>query len=158
MGGCACVRLQYACKCSDTYGLTDGAGGRTCKILNQPPTDIKLVQGMARLHGCSQCLGKWGTHACPQCLPTDTVPIRSRTWTLRPPAVLHRLLPYHGCCYRRHNRMRPVFGTSFICTFEVSCMIILWWALLTALWVLGLGLHAAVGDVLSRSLPVYHIP
>ena len=24
-------------------------------------------------------LGRWGTHACPQCLPSDTVPIRSST-------------------------------------------------------------------------------
>ena len=31
---------------------------------------------------------------CPQCLPSDTVPIRSRAWTLRPPAILHRRLPY----------------------------------------------------------------
>ena len=28
-------------------------------------------------------LGRWGTHACPQCLPSDTVPIRSWTRTLR---------------------------------------------------------------------------
>ena len=38
-------------------------------------------------------------------------------------------IPWHGFCYRRHNRMRPVFGTSFICAFEVSCMIVVWWAL-----------------------------
>ena len=31
----------------------------------------------------------------PQCLPSDAVPIRSRTWTLRSPAILHRPLPYH---------------------------------------------------------------
>ena len=48
--------------------------------------------------------------------------------------------------------MRPVFGTSCICPFEVSCMTVLWRALLTALLGLGLGLHAAVGDVSSRSL------
>ena len=38
-------------------------------------------------------LGRWGTHcreyACPQCLPSDTVSIRSRTWTFRPPAILY---------------------------------------------------------------------
>ena len=31
-------------------------------------------------------------------------------------------------------------------------MTVLWWALLTALWGLGSGLHAAVDAVLSRSL------
>ena len=35
-------------------------------------------------------LGRWGTHACPQCLPGDIVPVRSWTWTLRPPDVRHR--------------------------------------------------------------------
>ena len=44
------------------------------------------------------------TYACPQCLPSDTVPIQSRTWTLQQLAILHRLLPYHTIpwvCYRR---------------------------------------------------------
>ena len=36
------------------------------------------------------------THACPQCLPSDTVPVRSGTWTLRRPAILHRHLPSHA--------------------------------------------------------------
>ena len=27
--------------------------------------------------------------------------------------------------------MRPVFGTSFVCAFEVSCIIVVWRALLT---------------------------
>ena len=40
-------------------------------------------------------LGRWGTCACPQCLPSDIVPIRSWTWTLRPPDIRHRHLPYH---------------------------------------------------------------
>ena len=35
------------------------------------------------------------TRACPQCLHIDTVPLRSRTWSPRPPAILHRLLPCH---------------------------------------------------------------
>ena len=34
-----------------------------------------------------------------------------------------RFVPCHGCCYRRHNLMWPVFGTGFICAFGVSCMI-----------------------------------
>ena len=42
-------------------------------------------------------LGRWGTYACPQCLPSDTVPIRNWTWTFRPPVIRHRHLPYHGC-------------------------------------------------------------
>ena len=44
-------------------------------------------------------LGRWGTHACPQCLPSDTVPIRSWTWTLttlRPSDIRHRHLPCHA--------------------------------------------------------------
>ena len=40
-------------------------------------------------------LGRWGTHACPQCLPSGTVPIRSWTRTLRPPGIRHRHLPCH---------------------------------------------------------------
>ena len=40
--------------------------------------------------------GRWGTYACPQCLPSDTVPIRSWTRTLRPPDIRHRHLPHHG--------------------------------------------------------------
>ena len=39
-------------------------------------------------------LGRWGTHACPQCLPSDTVPIRSWTRTPRRPGIRHRHLPY----------------------------------------------------------------
>ena len=40
--------------------------------------------------------GRWGTYACPQCLPSDTVPIRSWTWTLRPPVIRHRHLVWYG--------------------------------------------------------------
>ena len=39
-------------------------------------------------------------HAYPQCLLSDTVPIRTRTWTLRPPATLHRTLPWHTIPYQ----------------------------------------------------------
>ena len=38
---------------------------------------------------------RWGTYACPQCLSSDIVPIRSWTRTLRPPGIRHRHLPYH---------------------------------------------------------------
>ena len=41
-------------------------------------------------------LGRCGTYACPQCLPSDTVPIRSWTRTLRPPGIRHRHLPCHA--------------------------------------------------------------
>ena len=41
-------------------------------------------------------LGRWGMHACPQCLPSDIVPIRSWTRTLRRPGVRHRHLPCHA--------------------------------------------------------------
>ena len=40
-------------------------------------------------------LGRWCTYACPQCLSSDTVPIRSWTRTLRLPGIRHRHLPYH---------------------------------------------------------------
>ena len=46
-------------------------------------------------------LGRWGTHACPQCLPSDIVPIRSWTRTLRRPGIRHRHLPCHAMpCHR----------------------------------------------------------
>ena len=40
----------------------------------------------------------WGKHAHPQCLLADTVPIRTRTWTLRPPATLpqNSTMPCHS--------------------------------------------------------------
>jgi hypothetical protein len=41
-------------------------------------------------------LGRWGTHACPQLLPSDIVPIRSWTWTLPPSGIRHRHLPCHA--------------------------------------------------------------
>ena len=51
----------------------------------------------AALHWCERSrdpdrinmgfLGRWGTHACPQCLPSDVVPVRSWTWTLRRPGI-----------------------------------------------------------------------
>ena len=44
-------------------------------------------------------LGRKGTYACPQCLPSDTVPIRSWTWMHRPPVIGHRHLPYHTIPY-----------------------------------------------------------
>ena len=60
-------------------------------------------------------LGRWGTYVCPQCLPSeivpirrwtrtlwrpgDIVPIRSWTRTLRPPGIRHRHLPYHTIPY-----------------------------------------------------------
>ena len=40
-------------------------------------------------------LGRWGTYACPQCLSSDIVPIRSWTRTLRPPGIRRRHLPCH---------------------------------------------------------------
>ena len=40
-------------------------------------------------------LGRWGTYACPQCLPSDIVRIRSWARTLRRPGIRHRHLPYH---------------------------------------------------------------
>ena len=43
-----------------------------------------------------------GTYACPQCLPSDIVPIRSWTRTLRWPGIRHRIyhtIPYHAIPY-----------------------------------------------------------
>ena len=56
-------------------------------------------------------LGRWGTCACPQCLPSDTVPIRSWTRTLRPPGIRHRHLPYHAIRYDTYS-FRMTSGTS----------------------------------------------
>ena len=55
-------------------------------------------------------LGRWGMYACPQCLPSDTVPIRSWTRTLRPPGIRHRHLPYHTIPY--HTGCATVDATS----------------------------------------------
>ena len=57
-------------------------------------------------------LGRWGTYACPQCLPSDIVPIRSWTWTLRPPDIRHRHLPCHAIPYHA----RP-YAHGHWCTF-----------------------------------------
>ena len=53
-------------------------------------------------------LGRWGTHACPQCLPSDIVPIRSWTRTLRPPGIRHRHLPYHTIPNDQHKMSRYI--------------------------------------------------
>ena len=45
-------------------------------------------------------LGRWGTYACPQCLPSDIVSIRSWTRTLRRPGIRHRHLPYQALLVR----------------------------------------------------------
>ena len=58
--------------------------------------------------------------------------------------------------------MRPVFGTSFICAFEFSGMVVVWRALLTALLALGLGLGLGFDWLLittkkkKRNVP-YHV-
>ena len=44
-------------------------------------------------------------------LPYHTIPYHTIPYHTLP----YHTIPYHGCCYREHNRMRPVFGTSFIC-------------------------------------------
>ena len=48
-------------------------------------------------------LGRWGTYACAQCLPSGIVPIRSWTRTLRPPGIRPRHLPYHTIPYLSAN-------------------------------------------------------
>ena len=75
---------------------------------------ISMVDSVTRLRyaECSRApdyinigfLGRWGTYACPQCLPSDVVPIRSWTWTLRPSGIRHRHLPYHTIPYVIRNR------------------------------------------------------
>ena len=70
-----------------------------------------LVVGTVLSHGPMRnigFLGRWGTHACPQCLPSGTVPIRSWTRTLRRPGIRHRHLPYHTMPYQ-------VFAGIFRC-------------------------------------------
>ena len=41
-------------------------------------------------------------HACSACLVTLFLS-EERTWTLRPPAILHRLLPYHNFTIPYHT-------------------------------------------------------
>ena len=59
-------------------------------------------------------LGRWGTYACPQCLPRDIVPIRSWTRTLRPPGIRHRHPPYHTIPYQAtvHHHTSSVHRSS----------------------------------------------
>ena len=50
-------------------------------------------------------------YACPQCLPSDIVSIRSWTRTLRPPGIRHRHLPchtmpYHMKLFNDHSGLR----------------------------------------------------
>ena len=72
-------------------------------------------------------LGKWGTYACPQCLPSDIAPIRSWTWTLRLPGIRHKHLPYHTipCArYERHPSVRMMVCTDrglFLFVFSAAC-------------------------------------
>ena len=66
---------------------------------------------MARCVSNTGFLGGWGTYACPQCLPSDTVPVRSWTWTLRPPDVRHRHLPCHAIG-TFHMRTQPLTDTG----------------------------------------------
>ena len=54
-------------------------------------------------------------YACPQCLPSDIVPIRSWTRTLRPPGIRHRHLPYHTIPYHTIP-----YHTTFSPTNEAS--------------------------------------
>ena len=57
-----------------------------CTVFSHGPMrNIGVFGGGARGH----------TYACPQCLPSDIVPIRSWTRTLRRPGIRHRHLPYH---------------------------------------------------------------
>ena len=60
-------------------------------VLKKVSTHVRSLAGYINIG----FLGRWGTCACPQCLPSDTVPIRSWTRTLRPPGIRHRHLPYH---------------------------------------------------------------
>ena len=67
---------------------------------------------------CSECpdyvnigfLRRWGVYACPQCLPSDIVPIRSWTWKLRPPDIRHSHLTYHTIPYHTHYVQLEVVG------------------------------------------------
>ena len=54
-------------------------------------------------------------YACPQCLPSDIVPIRSWTRTLRRPGIRHRHLPCHAMPYQSEKALLlacfdPVWG------------------------------------------------
>ena len=74
-------------------------------------------------------LGRWGTYACPQCLPSDIVPIRSWTRTLRPPGIRHRHLPYHTIpwvCYRRRNQwLRLALALFCLPLIWLACVVYL---------------------------------
>ena len=63
------------------------------RCMHQQQDGLRLGRAVAEF---SHAPMRWGTYACPQCLPSDIVPIRSWTWTLRRPATLYRLRPCHA--------------------------------------------------------------
>ena len=83
--------------------LGQGSFG-TCWYMLPSASMVDSVTGL-RYAECSRApdyvanvgfLGRWGTHACPQRLPGDIVPVRSWTRMLRPPGIRHRHLPCHA--------------------------------------------------------------
>ena len=91
----------------------------------------------------------------------DTVPIRlGPRWLRQPgaPADIYHTIPYHGCCYRRHNRTRPVLGTSFICAVEVSCIHTITASCLPSLNIIGwssVALFAPTEELIYAGAGVY---
>ena len=80
----SCVKPNQTIVCQGHVGLPSAAlFGDPRRVASEP----KRARNV--LHASKRC---W-----PQCLRGDACPCpRRRTWTLRPPAMLHRRLPHHA--------------------------------------------------------------
>ena len=116
VGPCAAVirRLQKPCtgtpqglSANSTWARGQGWGIYGFTLAYRYTKNPKFLEYAAAVTGAYMRLcGRGGflltppTCACLECLPSGIVLIRSRTWTLRPPTILYRLLPYHTVPYR----------------------------------------------------------
>ena len=66
-------------------------------------------------------LGRWGTCACPQCLPNGTVPIRSWTRTFRLPAIVMSFTDiYHDVPHHEGHWRADQGARSYTCVIRNS--------------------------------------
>ena len=109
VGGCSGLAAAQQMRCLLCTGMTlqgtalRRTGSRSATTRGLHPR-APLCRGAL---GCTGAMGRalllsvtnlndTAIDSCPQCLPSDIVPIRSWTRTLRRPGIRHRHLPYHA--------------------------------------------------------------